>query len=79
MSNAVGYLGKEITIETDRAGLKDGVAKWEYGLQSNADEVKISILDSSGKVVHQAIGENKAGLHEFNWNAPTNTPSGIYQ
>jgi len=49
MSNAVGYLGTEVTIETDRSGLRDGVAKWEYGLQTNAEETTISILDSTGQ------------------------------
>ncbi len=79
MSNAVGYLGNEITIETDRAGLRDGKAKWEYGLQSNAEETKLTVKDSSGKILYEGIGENKAGLHDFTWDAPADTPDGIYQ
>ena len=79
MSNAVGYLGTEVTIETDRAGLRDGVAKWEYGLQSNAEEVKITVKDSKGKILFEGTGDNKAGLHDFTWDAPADTPEGIYQ
>ncbi|MCF8475238.1 MAG: hypothetical protein K9G26_11130 [Emcibacter sp.] len=79
MSNAVGYLGTEVTIETDRAGLRSGVAKWEYGLQTNAEETKLTVKDSSGKILYEGTGENKAGLHEFTWDAPANTPDGIYQ
>lgn len=79
MSNAVGYLGREVTIETDRAGLRDGVAKWEYGLQSNSGETKITVKDTTGKILYEGIGNNKAGLHDFTWNAPDDTPDGIYQ
>lgn len=79
MSNAVGYLGTEITVETDRAGLRNGQAKWEYGLQSNADDVQIVITDSTGYAVYEGTGQNRAGLNEFTWDAPADTPDGIYQ
>ena len=79
MSNAVGYLGTEVTIETDRAGLRDGEAKWEYGLESNAEEVTLTVTNSSGEVLYEGVGENKAGLHDFIWAAPSGTPDGIYQ
>jgi len=79
MSNAVGYLGTEVTIQTDRAGLRNDVATWEYGLQTNADETQITVKDATGKIVYEGFGENNAGLHDFVWNAPENTPDGIYQ
>jgi len=79
MSNAVGYLGTEVTIQTDRAGLRDGVAKWEYGLSTNSEETTLTVKDSSGKILHEVSGNNKAGLSEFIWDAPANTPDGIYQ
>lgn len=79
MSNAVGYLGTEVTLETDRAGLRDGEAKWEYGLLTNAEEVKVTVKDSKGKILFEGPGENKAGLHDFIWDAPADTPDGIYQ
>lgn len=79
MSNAVGYLGNEVTIETDRAGLRNGTAKWEYGLETNAEEVTVTVQDSQGKVLFEGMGDNRAGLHDFIWDAPTSTPDGIYQ
>lgn len=79
MSAAVGYLGTEVTIETDRAGLRNGTAKWEYGLETNADEVNITVKDSNGKVVYEGTGDNQAGLHDFIWDAPEGTSDGIYQ
>ena len=79
MSNAVGYLGNEVTIETDRAGLRNNTAKWEYGLETNAEEVEITVQDSQGKTVYKGTGDNRAGLHDFVWDAPANTPDGIYK
>ena len=79
MANAVGYLGNEVTIQTDRAGLRNGQAKWEYGLGVNAEETSITIKDSNGEILFEGLGENKAGLHDFVWDAPANTPDGIYQ
>lgn len=79
MANAVGYLGNEVTIQTDRAGLRNGQAKWEYGLGTNAEETNITIKDSNGKILFEGLGNNKAGLHDFVWDAPANTPDGIYQ
>ncbi len=79
MSNAVGFLGNEVTIETDRAGLRNSTAKWEYGLQTNAEVVKLTVSDSAGKIVFEGTGDNRAGLHDFVWNAPAGTPDGIYQ
>ena len=79
MSNAVGYLGTEVTIQTDRAGLRDGVAKWEYGLSTNSEETTLTVKDSNGKILHEISGSIKAGLSDFVWNAPANTPDGIYQ
>ncbi len=79
MSNAVGYLGTDVTTETNRTGLRNGVAKWQYNLQSNADKTTLTVQDSTGKVLYEAVGNNKAGLHDFVWNAPANTPDGIYK
>jgi len=79
MSNAVGYLGTEVTIQTDRAGLRDGLATWEYGLSTNSEETLLTVRDSNGKILHEIAGNNKAGLHDFIWEAPENTPDGIYQ
>lgn len=79
MSNAVGYLGTDVTTETDRAGLRSGVAKWEYRLQSNAGKTTLRVQNSTGKVLYEGEGNSKAGLHDFVWNASTNTPDGIYK
>ncbi|WP_417317162.1 flagellar hook assembly protein FlgD [Emcibacter sp.] len=80
VSNAVNsYLGKEITVETDKAGLNDGKLKWEYTVDSTAETTKITITsDKTGEVVYQGYGETEMGLHQFEWNAPDDLEDGIY-
>lgn len=79
MSNAVGYLGKEITLQTDRSGLGNGQAKWEFSLNSKAAETKLTIRNEKDEIVHTEFGDTASGLHEFIWNAPEGTESGIYK
>ncbi|NOZ43392.1 MAG: T9SS type A sorting domain-containing protein [Alphaproteobacteria bacterium] len=78
MSNAVGYLGTDVTIKTDQAGLRKGTAKWQYNLQSNSDKTTLTVQDANGQVLYKGLGNNKAGVHDFIWNAPENTPAGVY-
>ena len=78
-SNAVSYLGKEITVETDKAGVYNGQVKWEYTVDSTADTTKITVTDDeTGDVVYEGYGETSPGLHEFSWDVPEGTTEGIY-
>lgn len=68
-TNAVGYLGKEITIGTNQAGLtEEGTATWEYLLDATANSVKITIKDNNGLEVDTAIGELSTGIHTLSGN-----------
>lgn len=79
LSAAVGFIGKEVIIETDKAGLgEDGTVKWEYTLGANTDSTKILVKDDDGRIVHTTDGNKSAGLHEFTWEAPEDTEDGIY-
>ncbi|MFC7048671.1 flagellar hook assembly protein FlgD [Emcibacter nanhaiensis] len=78
-SDAVSYLGKEITVETPKAGVYDGKVKWEYTVDSTADTTKITVTDDeTGDVVYEGYGETDPGLHEFSWDVPEGTTEGIY-
>lgn len=78
-SNAVDYLGKEITVQTDRAGLsEDGTAIWDYILGASTSTTKIEIKDQNGLVVDTLNGELTAGLHTLEWKAPSGTEPGVY-
>ncbi len=79
---AVGYIGREVTAETDTAALKDGHASWSYALDGNAEETSILIKDQTGKVVATRSGETGIGKHVFTWDGLNNMgqpmPDGAY-
>jgi len=70
LANVVDLIGKEVRVDSNQAGLKNGEAKWGYSLPANADSVKIEVLDSNGVPVRTvaASGDDiKAGEHAFTW------------
>lgn len=79
---SLGYLGREVIIETDQANLRDGGASWNYEVAPNATSSAITVRDSSGKIVGAREGEFGAGTHTFNWNGKDangiDQPDGIY-
>lgn len=78
-TNAVGYLGKEITIQSDKAGLgDDGIAKWEYTLDASTNSTKLIVKDLNGFTIDTINGALSAGMHQFNWKAPAGTDPGTY-
>ncbi len=50
-SQAVSYIGKEVTAFSDQAHLKDSKATWTYGMTEDAAEATITIKNSAGAVV----------------------------
>lgn len=79
---AVGYIGREITAETDTAALKDGSATWTYALDGEASETTILVKDQTGKIVATRNGETSKGRHVFAWDGCDNLgrplPDGAY-
>ena len=82
ISGAVAYIGKEVYALGDKAPLQNGQASWNYGLDLRAEETKITVRDSAGRVVYETKGETAPGAHTFEWDGRTNTggaaPDGIY-
>lgn len=77
--NAVDYLGKEVTIGTNKAGLtEEGTATWEYLLDASTSTTKLTIKDENGVKVDSINGELGSGIHEFIWKAPDGTDPGTY-
>ncbi len=78
-TNTVGYLGKEVTISSDKAGVReDGTVRWEYALAAPSSSTKITVKDTNGIKVYEENGELGAGLHEFSWTPKEGTPKEIY-
>ncbi len=70
VSTAVSLIGKEVRAEADVAQLKDHKAAWTYKLDRAADDVKIEVLDSKGRVVASKAATGRditAGEHAFVW------------
>ena len=81
--SAVGLIGKQVTLNTPESTLTNGSATWNYNLPSNASELSLSVMDSSGKVVATASPtDNTQGAHNFKWDGKGLNghalPDGVY-
>nr|WP_319515390.1 FlgD immunoglobulin-like domain containing protein [uncultured Cohaesibacter sp.] len=66
-SNGLGYIGQTVTVDGDTTTLQDGSAQWNYTLDSDAEEVSISILDEDGNTVYTTTGEVDEGTYAVEW------------
>jgi len=72
LNNGVSYIGKTITAAWSTNTLKDGQAQWSYELARDATDVKLEVVDSTGKVVWTGQAPDKTvGLHDFVWDGKT--------
>lgn len=81
-ASTVGYLGKEVTVYSEKAMLADGNADWTYSLDTAAAKVNLTVKDSSGNTIYTQPGDIAAGSHQFKWNGKnidgTDQPDGVY-
>lgn len=79
-SNAVNYIGREATVQTEKAGVaEDGTVNWEYKLDASASTNKITIKDANGLKVDSFNGELAAGTHQLKWTVSEGEdPDGVY-
>ena len=74
MASASNYIGKDATAAWSATKFKDGKADWSYEVASNADSVKLEVLDGSGNVVWSGDAPAKTtGVHEFSWDGEATT------
>jgi len=66
--NSVNYIGHTVQAKTDTSTLSNGSATYGYTLSSAAEDVTITIKDSSGKTVWTGSGSGNAGSNTFTWN-----------
>ncbi len=71
-SDAVGYLGKTVTVSNGKGALQDGSANWNYVLGAASANTSLSVSDANGRVVYTGTGETGAGLHSFTWDGKDN-------
>lgn len=65
--NSVNYIGHTVEAKTDTATLSNGSATFGYSLSSTAENVSISIKDSSGNTVWTGTGTGNSGSNTFTW------------
>jgi flagellar basal-body rod modification protein FlgD len=82
ITNVVGFLGGEITLNGTTSALKDGSAQWSYEIEGGAENVNFTVEDSNGVPVFSTTGPPPAGKSTFVWNGQTSTggtaPDGDY-
>ena len=68
MTQAVSMMDKLVTVETDKAVLKDGKATWSYEQSRAATSVKVEVIDQYGKTIRTILPEDMGkGDHTFEW------------
>ncbi len=82
LNSAVSFIGKTVEVVSDQLLLKGGAAKISYGLDRNAAQTIIGIIDQNGRAVRTVQGEIAAGRHEFEWDGRDSNgaqlPDGVY-
>ena len=81
-TDAVSYIGKEVTAAGTNATLKGGGASWAYNAAANAADVKVTIKNASGQVVYSETGSLNQGPGNFLWDGVGSDgqakPDGVY-
>jgi flagellar basal-body rod modification protein FlgD len=64
-------VGRNVLIEGNRMAATDGVGHGGFELASQADRVKLELLDGSGRVIDtKELGASASGRHSFDWTPP---------
>lgn len=81
-AQAVGFIGKKLTLSDGSASLQNGAADWTYSLASAAAAARLVVTDAQNRVVYSADAATGAGDHSFSWNGENNfgqkEPDGSY-
>ena len=81
-SDAVSYIGKEVTASGETAELKDGGAYWAYNAETNVANATVTIKNAAGSVVYTENGSLNSGNGAFLWDGVgtdgSTQPDGVY-
>jgi flagellar basal-body rod modification protein FlgD len=66
--SGASLVGRDVLIEGNRLVADNGVGHGGFELASQADQVKLEVLDASGRVIDSAdLGAMASGRHSFDW------------
>lgn len=69
VSTAVSLIGKNVKATSNQANLANGQAQWTYNLPAAASDVKLTITNAAGQIVHvESPSDMSAGDHTISWN-----------
>lgn len=82
-SDAVSYIGKEVTSSGKSSELTDtDAAFWAYSAEANVADAAVTIKDKNGQVVYIQNGPISAGPGTFRWDGKgsdgSTKPNGVY-
>lgn len=72
-AQAVGYVGKTVTVSGTTTDLVDGKATWIYRIDNPAQNTNVTIKDQSGNVVYTETLSLEAGTDRIVWDGATST------
>jgi flagellar basal-body rod modification protein FlgD len=72
-------VGRDVTLEGNGLWIENGVGVGAFDLAGAADNVKVEVLDASGRVAETLqLGASGAGRHSFDWKAGTVPDGSLY-
>ena len=71
-SQALGFVGKTVTVNGSTAPLVNGKAQWTFNPSSPATAT-LTVTDATGQTVYTKTGTVQPGLQAFNWNGLDNS------
>lgn len=81
-SDAVSYIGKQVTVSGSTTQLKGSHAMWAYNAEANVANANITIKNATGDVVYTQTGSLGIGEGTFAWDGigsdGTPHPDGMY-
>jgi len=71
-SQALGFVGKTVTVNGSTAPLTNGKAQWTFNPTTPATAT-LTVTDSTGQTVYSKTGTVQPGTQAFNWNGLDNS------
>ncbi len=72
-TDAVAFIGKQITTEGSETRMVNSDATWAYSLDRNAAEATFTVRDTVGNVVYTEAKSLDAGRGQFSWDGRSST------
>lgn len=66
-ATVLGFIGKDITAQSNQLPLQEGEAEFTYSFADQAQNVVITISDQNGNVMLTEPGDKAPGDHKFVW------------